>query len=42
MVLYGGIDTMDEEGYFFIVVRKKDMIISSGFNIYPIEMENVI
>ncbi|WP_338473367.1 hypothetical protein R4Z10_21185 (plasmid) [Niallia sp. XMNu-256] len=33
---------MDEEGYFFTVVRKKDLIISSGFNIYPIEMESVI
>ncbi|WP_246197462.1 long-chain-fatty-acid--CoA ligase [Cytobacillus depressus] len=38
----GDIATMDEEGYFFIVGRKKDLIIASGFNIYPIEIENVI
>ena len=33
---------MDEEGYFYIVDRKKDMIIASGFNIYPREIEEVI
>jgi long-chain acyl-CoA synthetase len=38
----GDIATMDEEGYFYIVGRKKDLIIASGFNIYPIEIENVI
>ena len=33
---------MDEEGYFYIVDRKKDMIISGGFNIYPREVEEVL
>ncbi|MCD6569621.1 MAG: long-chain fatty acid--CoA ligase [Deltaproteobacteria bacterium] len=35
----GDIATMDEEGYFYIVDRKKDMIIASGFNVYPREIE---
>ncbi len=30
----GDIAYMDEEGYIFIVDRKKDMILSSGFNVY--------
>lgn len=38
----GDIDTMDEEGYFYIVGRKKEMIIASGYNIFPIEVEEVI
>jgi long-chain acyl-CoA synthetase len=38
----GDIATMDEEGYFYIVGRKKEMIIASGYNIYPIEVEEVI
>ena len=33
---------MDEQGYFQIVDRKKDMIIVSGFNVYPNEIEEVI
>ena len=33
---------MDEEGYFFIMGRKKELIIASGYNIYPIEIEEVI
>ncbi len=33
---------MDEKGYFYIVDRKKDMIIASGFNIYPREIEEVL
>ncbi len=37
----GDIAYMDEDGYFFIVDRKKDLIISSGFNIYPREVEEV-
>lgn len=35
----GDIATMDDEGYFRIVDRKKDMILVSGFNVYPNEIE---
>jgi long-chain acyl-CoA synthetase len=38
----GDIGTMDERGYFRIVDRKKDMIIVSGFNVYPNEVEDVV
>lgn len=38
----GDIAYMDEDGYFFIVSRKKEVIISSGFNIYPREVEEVV
>jgi long-chain acyl-CoA synthetase len=38
----GDIGFMNEEGYFKIVDRKKDMIKVSGFNVYPNEIENVI
>ncbi|MFC7441091.1 long-chain-fatty-acid--CoA ligase [Laceyella putida] len=38
----GDIATMDEDGYFYIVGRKKDMIIASGYNIYPTEVEEVL
>ncbi|MGB5965139.1 MAG: long-chain fatty acid--CoA ligase [Sulfurimonadaceae bacterium] len=38
----GDIVTMDEEGYFKIVDRKKDIIIVSGFNVSPTEVEKVI
>jgi long-chain acyl-CoA synthetase len=38
----GDIATMDAEGYFRIVDRKKDMILVSGFNVYPNEVEAVI
>lgn len=38
----GDIAIMDEEGFFFIVDRKKDMIISGGFNIYPRDVEEVL
>jgi len=38
----GDIGFMDEQGYFQIVDRKKDMIIVSGFNVYPNEVEGVI
>jgi long-chain acyl-CoA synthetase len=38
----GDVATMDEEGYLFIVDRKKDMIVVSGFNVYPNEVEAVI
>lgn len=38
----GDIATMDEDGFFKIVDRKKDMIIVSGFNVFPNEIEEVI
>lgn len=38
----GDIATMDERGYFKIVDRKKDMILVSGFNVYPNEIEDVV
>lgn len=38
----GDIAYMDEEGYFFIVDRKKDMIISGGYNVYPRDVEEVL
>ena len=38
----GDVATVDEEGYFYIVDRKKDMIISGGENIYPREIEEVL
>jgi len=38
----GDIGYIDEDGYISIVDRKKDIIISSGYNIYPIEIDNVL
>ena len=38
----GDIAKMDAKGYFYIVDRKKDMILVSGFNVYPNEIEDVI
>ena len=38
----GDIGTMDERGYFTIIDRKKDMVLVSGFNVYPNEVEEVI
>ncbi|MGD8268516.1 MAG: long-chain fatty acid--CoA ligase [Desulfobacterales bacterium] len=38
----GDIAMMDEDGYFFIVDRKKDMIISGGYNVYPRDIEEVL
>ncbi len=38
----GDIGVMDERGYFRIVDRKKDMILVSGFNVYPNEIEGVV
>jgi long-chain acyl-CoA synthetase len=38
----GDIATMDDEGYLYIVDRKKDMILVSGFNVYPNEVEAVL
>ncbi|HET7863151.1 MAG TPA: long-chain-fatty-acid--CoA ligase [Burkholderiaceae bacterium] len=38
----GDVGVMDERGYFRIVDRKKDMILVSGFNVYPNEVEDVL
>ncbi len=38
----GDVAVMDKEGYFKIVDRKKDMILVSGFNVYPNEIEDVV
>ena len=40
--LTGDLGYMDENGYFYVVDRKKDMIIAGGFNIYPREVEEVL
>lgn len=41
-LLTGDMGYMDENGYFYIVDRKNDMIIAGGFNIYPREVEEVL
>jgi len=41
-LLTGDMGRMDEEGYFYVVDRKNDMIIAGGFNIYPREIEEVL
>lgn len=38
----GDIATVDEDGYYYIVDRKKDLIIRGGFNVYPREIEEVL
>ncbi|MBL5766277.1 long-chain fatty acid--CoA ligase [Heyndrickxia sporothermodurans] len=38
----GDVGYMDEQGYFYIVDRKKDIIIAGGYNIYPREIEEVL
>ncbi len=38
----GDMARMDERGYFYLVDRKKDMILVSGFNVYPNEIEDVV
>ena len=38
----GDIGTMDEDGFFYIVDRKNDMLVSGGYNIYPREIEDVL
>jgi long-chain acyl-CoA synthetase len=38
----GDVARMDEDGYFYIVDRKKDMIVASGYNVYPREVEEVL
>ena len=40
--LTGDLGYMDDKGYFYIVDRKKDVIIAGGFNIYPREIEEVL
>ena len=41
-LLTGDIARMDEEGYFYIVDRKKDIVLSAGYNVYPREVEEVL
>ncbi|MCS6983656.1 MAG: long-chain fatty acid--CoA ligase [Leptospiraceae bacterium] len=38
----GDIGKMDKDGYFYIVDRKKDLIITGGYNVYPAEVEEVL
>ncbi len=38
----GDVGTVDDDGYYFIVDRKKDMIIRGGYNVYPRELEEVL
>jgi len=38
----GDIALVDDDGYFYIVERKKDMIIASGYNVYPREVEEIL
>lgn len=38
----GDIGKMDDDGFMYIVDRKKDMILVSGFNVFPNEIENVV
>jgi acyl-CoA synthetase (AMP-forming)/AMP-acid ligase II len=38
----GDIGRMDEDGYFYILDRKNDMLISGGYNVYPREVEDVL
>jgi long-chain acyl-CoA synthetase len=42
VVPHGRHGQVDEDGYFFIVDRKKDMIIRGGYNVYPREIEEVL
>ena len=38
----GDVGTMDEDGFFYILDRKDDMLISGGFNVYPREVEEIL
>lgn len=40
--LTGDVGYMDADGFFFLVDRKKDMILSGGFNVYPLMIENAV
>jgi long-chain acyl-CoA synthetase len=42
LVIYGDIVRIDEDGFVFIVDRKKDMILCSGFNVYPRDIDEVL
>jgi long-chain acyl-CoA synthetase len=41
-LLTGDVARVDDDGYFFIVDRKKDMILVSGFNVYPTDVEQIL
>ena len=41
-LLTGDLAHVDEDGYFFIDGRKKDMVVSGGFNVYPAEVEQAL
>jgi long-chain acyl-CoA synthetase len=41
-VLTGDVAVMDDDGFFTVVDRKKELIIAGGFNIYPSEVEEVL
>ena len=41
-LLTGDLGIRDSEGYFYIVDRKRDMIVSGGYNVYSVEVETVI
>ena len=38
----GDLAKIDKDGYYFIVDRKKDMILTAGYNVYPAEIERVL
>jgi len=42
MAAHGDIGYLDEEGYLFIVDRKKELIIRGGFNVYPRDVEDAL
>lgn len=41
-VLTGDVARMDEDGYFYLVDRKKDLIVTGAFNVYPSEVERIL